>query len=80
MNQTNRKERTMSKKLYEFTTGETGCSYVRCYVWARHLVQAEYLVNEKHPGKTFCERRLLFDEDAPPFASDLSDEGFENRA
>ena len=32
MNQTNRKERTMSKKLYEFTTGEIGCSYVRCYV------------------------------------------------
>jgi hypothetical protein len=64
--------------LYEITTGWTGESYERCYVWAPDEHVACELFAEKYPEKASRAqvKHLLCDGDES-FVTDLSDSGFE---
>jgi hypothetical protein len=69
------------KSLYEFLNGHIGESYVRCYVWADSEEEARTLAlqsfwSEKGTGGSIVRMRKLFDADAPSFATQQSDTGF----
>ena len=61
--------------LFEITTGRTGCSYERCYVWAESRGRAESLFHRHHPGAVASIELLLVAGDGE-FITELDDEGF----
>lgn len=72
-----------SMSLYEITTGMHGESYVRAYAWAEssgqasQLFRAAYPSKEAYPNKCAFKVQRLFDHDAMPFVTKLSDSGWE---
>ena len=62
--------------LYEVTTGYTGCSYERAYVWASSEVRARELFNAKHPSREVNRIELLMSWTDEEFVTELDDEGF----
>ena len=67
--------------LYEITTGWTGESYERCYVWAPDEHIACELFHEKYGDTRDSVRtsvKFLFSADAEPFVTELSTEGWES--
>ena len=64
--------------LYEITTGYTGATYERCYVWAPTKEHAEEMFYEKGWGtRTIKSITRLFDADETEFITNLSSEGWE---
>lgn len=76
--------------LYEVTNGWTGESYVRCYVWAEDEAAALELAGQsfrqhrqakEHPSVyEDLQIEKLFSADDPPFATAVSDSGWERVA
>ena len=76
-------------QLYEARNGMTGCSYVRCYIWANTLPGAkimargafvEYFARRPLPFAYDESRlvvKLLMTSDARPFCTKVSSEGWE---
>jgi hypothetical protein len=67
--------------LYEITNGYVGESYVRVYVWAKDDEQAYGLAEERfgkagYPEEAPLSLKVLFSQDAQPFCTIPSDEGF----
>jgi len=71
--------------LYEITTGVTGMSYERCYVWAPDETTATDMFLDKYASedssdyrKTLASIKFLFSSDAEPFVTVLDTEGWES--
>ena len=64
--------------LFEITTGRTGCSYERCYVWAESHERAEALFHRHHPGVVASVNMLLVEGEGE-FITQIDDEGFGQR-
>jgi hypothetical protein len=59
--------------LFEATTGKQGCSYERCYVWAKDLYHALL----KLPSQHNFELKELLSSETDSFCTKLSTDGWE---
>lgn len=63
--------------LFEATSGETGCSYVRCYVWAENIQIAGEMARNAFENNKLIGIKPLFDSNFPSFCTKPSSEGWE---
>ncbi len=63
--------------LYEITTGTTGISYQRCYIWSPTEEVARELFASKYPKAELRDIIELFNENDTTFITNLSTEGFD---
>ena len=64
-------------KLFEASSGEMGCSYVRMYIWAIDLDQAKTFTELGGMIGSNIEIEELMDSRDKPFYTKRSDEGWE---
>ena len=62
--------------LYEITTGRTGKSYERCYVWSASKRRAVLLFIDKYPESDIASVRKIMSSDDFEFVTKLDDSGF----